>query len=287
MIDLHCHTKVSDNSLTIGQVIDLAQLHGVTHLAITDHDTTLGLDEATCLGQRAGIEIIPGIEISAYDYKRKVRAHILGYYIEPGHGALETICRPMVERRNEVAKVMVERIKKHGYDINWGQVEDYAKGSTSVFKQHIMHALMDKGYCKEIYGTLYTTLFSRDEKNGKQGIAHVSVDYVDVVEAIQAVRAAGGVPVLAHPGQFNNYAAIPEWVEIGLEGVEIYNPSHQTKDEWRSQLLADQYDLIMTGGSDFHGLYGDLKAYPGCRNPGLRSVVELIERAHTIQRVTE
>lgn len=275
MIDLHCHTNMSDNSLSIRQVLDLARVHGVTHLSITDHDTTRGLNEAARLGKQMGIEIIPGIEISAYDYKRKVRAHILGYYIEPGHPALEKICQPLVEARQNASREMVERIQDAGYDINWEKVQSYSPEGTGVFKQHIMHALMHNGYCDGIYGNLYSTLFSRGEKGGEKGVAYVPMEYIDAKEAIKAIRDAGGVPVLAHPGQFNNYAAIPEWIAVGLEGIEIYNPSHDIRDEWRSQLLADEYDLIITGGSDFHGLYGDPKAYPGCRNPGYKTVEEL------------
>lgn len=118
VVDLHCHTKISDNSLMTEEVIALAKEAGVTHLAITNHDTTLGLREAVALGERYGVEIIPGIEISAYDYKHDRRAHFLGFYVEPDHLAIEELCAPLRAARHEACRVMVERIQAAGYDID-------------------------------------------------------------------------------------------------------------------------------------------------------------------------
>lgn len=109
IIDLHCHTKISDNPFTIEDVIMQAKQKGVTHLAITDHDTTAGLERALEVGKTLGIEIIPGIEISAYDYIRGTRAHILGFYVTPGHEAIERLCQPLMEKRHAASFEMVSR----------------------------------------------------------------------------------------------------------------------------------------------------------------------------------
>lgn len=283
VIDLHCHTNRSDNSLSVSQVLQLAKINGVTHLAITDHNTTLGVNEGIRLGRQMGIEVIPGVEISAYDYKRKVKVHILGYYIEPEHPYLEKVCTFLIESRKKSSQEMMKRIQDTGYHITWEQVEKYTPNGTGVFKQHIMHALKDQGYCDQLFGGLYSTLFSPGEDGKEQGLAYVSMDYVDAVEAIQAIRAAGGVPVVAHPGQYNNYEAIEEWAEAGLEGIELFSPAHHIRDEWKVRSMANQYHLITTGGSDFHGLYGDPRAYPGRRRDlGYKTIEHLKEKSHSI-----
>lgn len=278
MIDLHCHTNISDNSYTTEEVIKLAKGNGVTHLAITDHDTTKGLELAITLGEKYGVEIIPGIEISAFDYQRNKRAHILGFYVTPGNQAIRSLCDPMLARRHEASYEMVERLIAAGYVISWEQVQDYAKAGTGVYKQHIMHALLDGGYTDRIYGDLYKKLFSRGEGGEPPGIAYLPIEYIDVLDAIAAIKEAGGIPVLAHPGQFDNFAAVPEWVEIGLEGIEVRHPLHEEQEEEQAAKLAEQFRLIKTGGSDFHGFYGEMNVEIGSKSMGIACIEALKQR---------
>jgi predicted metal-dependent phosphoesterase TrpH len=262
-IDLHCHTNISDNSFSIEDVLHIAKRNRVDHLAITDHDTTIGLTRAIDLGKEMKIDIIPGIEISAYDYRRDRRAHMLGLYVKPGHPALEEVCRPLRAARQRAAERMVERLVQAGYEISWPEVARLAQASTNVFKQHIMHVLIRKGYTSSIYGPLYRHLFSRGEP---EGIAFVPIRYLEATTAIAAIRAAGGVPVLAHPGQFDNFSAVAGWVRAGLEGIEVHHPLHDEQAERKAQDLADKYHLIQTGGSDFHGFYTDTGSLPGSQS---------------------
>lgn len=279
MIDLHCHSKISDNSMPLRELILHAKEKGITHLAITDHDTTKGLIEAQRIGREVGVTIIPGIEISAYDYKRNRRAHILGFFVTPGHEAIENLCADLVRRRHQASYEMTQKIIAAGYEITWEEVERYAEGGTGVYKQHIMHALMDKGYTDRIYGDLYKKLFSRGGNGEEPGLAYVPLEYLDAVDAIRAIRAAGGVPVLAHPKQFDNYEAIAEWVEAGLEGIEVIHPLHGPEDEKLAQDYARRYGLVETGGSDFHGLYGESDKYPlGSKDAGMERYLKLVER---------
>lgn len=270
--DLHCHTKISDNNESIRAVLQLAKQQGVTHQAITDHDTTWGHAEAIQIGTELELKIIPGIEISAYDDKRNTRAHILGLFVETNHPSLESICRPIRERRHEGCFEMTEAIIRAGYNISWEQVEAYAKGGTGVYKQHIMHALLDRGYCDAIYSPLYKELFARGEDGRASGIAYIPTQYVDARVAIEAIIQAGGIPILAHPGQFNNFDAVEEWVSCGLVGIEVKHPLHGRREEDKSLALAHRYDLIPTGGSDYHGFYGDHKSLPGSKNMGAASI---------------
>jgi len=282
--DLHCHTWISDNTHSVEEVVKMARNAGVTHLAITDHDTTKGLDEAVGWGRKYGVDIIPGIEISAFDRVRARRAHILGYEVEPGHPALERLCNPVLEQRRQASKEMVERINREGYAVTWEQVCRYAQNGTTVYKQHIMHALMDAGYCSEIYGELEQRLFSRGGGGRPPGVAFVPMEYADAADAIRAVLAAGGVPVLAHPGQLGNFDAVEEWAALGLQGIEAYHPSHSKEDVARCLTLAERFDLVVTGGSDFHGGYGDGKHALGSVNAGHESVVRLREKKRALRQ---
>lgn len=275
MIDLHCHSKVSDGSLAPFELVQLAKLCGVTHLAVTDHDTTRGYTESLYYGQMLGVEIIPGIEISAYDYRRNKRAHILGYFIEPGHPAIDEICRPLVEQRNRASMSMVEKIIEAGFEISWAEVENIASGGTGVYKQHIMHALVQRGYCDGIHSDLTRLLFSRGEESDPPGIAYNSLDYIDAIDAIAAINTAGGVAVLAHPGEFYNFDTVPEWVQAGLQGIEVYHPSHDQESIELSLELARRFDLVMTGGSDYHGAYNEKPAKLGCSELDVGTVTRL------------
>lgn len=170
---------------------------------------------------------------------------------------------------------MVNRIQDAGYEISWEQVQTYAQGGTGVYKQHIMHALIDRGYTDAIYSPLYKQLFARGGDGEQPGIAYVPLTYVDAVQAIQTILAAGGIPVLAHPGQMDNYDAVPEWTEAGLLGIEVKHPDHGAVEEARARTLAHQFELIMTGGSDFHGFYGDQSHRLGSQSLGIESVEAL------------
>ncbi|RFU68991.1 PHP domain-containing protein [Peribacillus saganii] len=276
--DLHCHTNVSDCSFSINEILELALQEDVRYLAITNHDTTKGLKEMIINGERFGIEIIPGIEISAYDFKRQTRVHILGYFIEQAHSAIQEICNPLLEARHQASYIMVQRLIQAGYVISWEQVMNLAAGGTGVYKQHIMHALIENGYTDTIYGELYKELFSRGLNGTAPGIAFVPLEYVDARLAIKAIEQAGGVSVLAHPGQYHNFDAIPELVEAGLKGIEVWHPLHGPNEEEKAKQYAVEYGLVMTGGSDFHGYYGEKEIRLGSKSPGVEAVEALKER---------
>lgn len=277
-IELHCHTNISDCSLSINEVLELALAQGVTHLAITNHDTTKGLVEAVETGKRYGIEVIPGIEISGFDFNRRQRVHILGYFIQPGHEAIETFCQPLVNKRHIASKGMVEKLIAAGYKITWERCKEIAHGGTGVYKQHIMHALIEAGYTDSIYGLLYKQLFNRGQNGEKPGIAYIPMEYIDAKIAVQIILLAGGVPVLAHPGQFDNFEMVPELVRAGLQGIEVWHPLHQEKHEEQAKQLARKYNLIMTGGSDFHGEYGEEPVLIGSKSPGMEILEALIAK---------
>jgi predicted metal-dependent phosphoesterase TrpH len=278
IVDLHCHTKASDNSMTAREVARTAREAGVHYLAITDHDTTIGLEAAVEAGRAERLMIIPGIEISAYDFERNRKAHILGYGIVPGHEALARVCEPVVRQRHEASRLAFDKIVEAGYAIRWEQVIGHAAGGSAVYKQHLMHALMERGYCDTLNGDLYRRLFAPPKPDAEAGIAYVPIRYADAREAILAVRAAGGVPVLAHPGQQQNYDGIGEWVQAGLEGIEVVHPSHTPEEEEKGASYARRFGLLETGGSDYHGMYGSAKYPLGSKDAGMDRLRELLRR---------
>ncbi|MCM3785195.1 PHP domain-containing protein [Neobacillus mesonae] len=285
-VELHCHTRISDGSCSFEEVLELADQEAVTCLAITNHDTTSGLQDMVIRGKEKGIDIIPGIEISAYDSTRERRVHILGYEIEPGDSGIAELCNPLIERRHVGCRRAVMLLASNGYNITWEQVLKYAKGGTGVYKQHIMHALIDEGYTDSIYGELYKTLFSRGKDEEAPGLAYMPMEYVSAKDAVNVILQAGGVPVLAHPGQYDSFDIVPELVSYGLQGIEVLHPLHGPDDEKRAAALAEEYDLFMTGGSDFHGFYGEKEVLLGSKSPAMNAVEAIRERKRRLYKTS-
>ncbi|HBM80509.1 MAG TPA: phosphatase [Clostridiaceae bacterium] len=283
MIDLHCHSDYSDGSMSVYELLKNAKENGVTHIAITDHDTSAGVEEALKIGHKFNIDVIPAIEISAYDFKRDRKVHMLGYYIKPGHQAIKRLCDPVLKQRNDAALKMFDIIISNGYKISWDDVQKYA-GRTAIYKQNIMHALMDKGYCDSIYGDLFRALFSNGRNGRGKGIAYIPIRYVDMFEAIHAILDAGGVPVLAHPYFYKNLDAVPELVKEGLAGIEVKHPHHDLEGERRTREIAKKYKLIETGGTDFHGFYSRPGLMIGSSSPDIKSIHMLKDFAEKQKR---
>lgn len=244
--DLHCHTRISDGSLGLDELIILAKRKGIHTIAVTDHDTFAGATRAKVIGQRHGVEVIHGAEVSAWDFKRDRLVHILCYLCE--HPArLEGLFNKILDNRRKAASIALQKIMRL-YPITPEMVAKRAQGSTTIYKQHIMQALVDAGYADKIFGPLYQKLF-----NNKYGIAKTNIEYPDVFEVLELIHQAGGVAVLAHPAVYDSYDLLPELAEKGLDGVECYYPRAKEDDPEVLSALAQKYDLVMTGGTDFHG----------------------------------
>jgi len=247
--DLHCHTKLSDGSLGIEDIIVQAKRTGLDFVSITDHDTLSSTSRAVILGERYGVHVIPGVELSAWDKKRNSKVHILCFAPQKPD-RLEGLCLKSCAIRKSCANEMVEKVMKI-YPITAENVLKYSTGSKSIYKQHIMRALVDYGYTTEIYGDLNDELF-----NHENGTCLVEREYPDVNFVLDLIHSAKGVAILAHPIQYDNTELLEELAQAGkLDGVEVYH--YSANDEQRANLLkiAEKYNLIVTGGSDFHGLY--------------------------------
>ena len=248
--DLHVHTTVSDGSLTFEEALEEAAREGIGCIAFTNHDTTRGLDEAVDLGERLGIRVIGGIEISAYDFQRDRKVHVLGYGLREYSPAIRQLCAPTLQRRDANSRWQLDRLLSAGYQVNVARAMGLAARSTALYKQHIMAALTDEPYGSPEYTRLYRSLFKGD------GIAARDIEYVDARDAVRAIAADGGVPVVAHPGQLDSYELVPELVRCGLRGIELNHPDHTPVDHVRCKRLIERFGLIATGGSDYHGAFG-------------------------------
>ena len=245
-IDLHVHTTISDSSLSTKEMLLLAKERGLTHVAITNHDTVVGLKEAIEFGKTIGVEVIPGIEISAYDFKRQKKTHILGYHFNLEAPHIKALVDSVNTRRDANTKWQVEQLIQAGYNLTMDEVAQKAKDSTAWYKQHIFDVLMGKGYDRQELKILFQ----------KGGLCDRVITYVDAEEAVKAIKADGGVAVMAHPGQSKTYDLIPDLVAVGLDGIEKYHPDHDEHDYEMIDQLTKKYQLIQTTGSDFHHTYG-------------------------------
>lgn len=251
--DLHMHSVLSDGGMEIRDLGKYADEIGLDYIAVTDHDT---LEHHTILDDELkGLKVkgIKGLEISAYDFSRDRKAHILAYGIKD-YEEVNKIIAPMILKRWEGALWMVEMIRKKGYPLTIEHVKSKAKKSTSIYKQHIMQAMMELGYTDGIKKDLYKEFFGKPSLDSKGGFAYKEFEYVDARLAVETVKRAGGIAILAHPAAYKNVDFIPELKECGLDGLEVWHSSQNEVDNKILLELVRKYDCLATGGSDFHGM---------------------------------
>lgn len=273
--DLHCHTTLSDGSLGIEEVIVQAKRMDLDFLAITDHDTLSSSNRAQILGDRYGVKIIPAVELSAWDKKRNSKVHILCYAPQKPE-RLEGLCLKSCEIRKECAKDMINNVMER-YPIPSDAVRMYTKGSKSIYKQHIMRALVNYGYATELYGEINDRLFKYPD-----GECLVTREYPDVNFVLDLIHSSKGIAVMAHPFLFGNIDLLNELTDAGkLDGVEVYHYSANEDDQKYLLDFAQQHDLICTGGSDFHGLYNEVATHIGNMTTDKENLDKLFKLIHT------
>jgi predicted metal-dependent phosphoesterase TrpH len=249
MIDLHVHTTASDGTLSPTEMVRHAHARGLSAVAITDHDTVEGVAEALAAGAEAGIEVVPGIEISAEHHLGAL--HVLGYYMcHEDERFLERISVLQQARNNRNPRI-IERLRELGISITLEQVQHEAE-TGQVGRPHFAKVMVQQGYVRTV-----REAFDRYLKKGAP--AYVDKYRFEPEEAIGCIRDAGGVAVLAHPAVIGRHgsAVLQELVAslkaCGLQGIEVYYPEHSPRQQQVYQGFARQYSLIETGGSDFHG----------------------------------
>jgi len=247
-VDLHLHSTFSDGSYTPEQLVAAARERGLMAIALTDHDTTDGLDRFLAAGRTEGISAIPGIELSVAVPRGTL--HVLGYGIDPAAPALQECLKGVRDGRTARNRRIFERLRKDGMDLSWDEACARTQGGV-MGRPHIADLLVEKGYVKD-----RRRAFSRFLARGRP--AYVERERLPSGEALAVLRAAGGVPVIAHPVSLHLtgtklHALLQALQAEGLMGVEVYHPKHPARRQARLRQIAESLGLLMTGGSDFHG----------------------------------
>ncbi len=242
--DLHIHTTASDGLLNPEEVLKWAKVKRLTTIGITDHDTVNGIIPAIEASPKYGIEVVPGIELSTLYEEEEI--HILGYYIDyNAEWFLETL-RKIQNSRYERASRIVDKLNEMGVNITLEQVKDIA-GTGAIGRPHIARAMIVKGYINNIKEAFQGYI-------GKGCPAYVERYKLSCQEAIEMIRKLGGVSILAHPGLIKNKALIGKIISLGIDGIEAYHTKHDDETVRNSLAIANARNLLITGGSDCHGI---------------------------------
>lgn len=271
--DLHLHTTKSDGNLSPSELIRFIEKTSLQIVSITDHDSTEGITEALEAGSaNQSLEIIPGIELGTDVPGTEV--HILGHWIDPSDIILQNHLEEFRTGRETRARRTVEKLSTFGVEIDIDRVFEIAQGA--VGRPHIAQAMVEKGYI-----TYPQQAF--EKYLGKNGLAYVSRNVLSPAEAITLIKNAKGVPTLAHPREAENVESLlPEMVDAGLAGIEIYYKEYSQSDKTRFLALADRYNLIALGGTDYHAFGTPGEMVPGMVGPPQSEVDKLKLLASTL-----
>lgn len=248
--DLHTHSTASDGLLTPVQLVESALEKGLSVLGITDHDTVAGLDAARRAVEQTELRLVPGIELSCGWPGRDTSVHVLGLFIDDKTPALKSLLDEQREQRYTRALKMVDLLA--GLDLDVVELRQRFEQSPEkvLGRPHIARYLQERGYVKD-----FQSAFTRYLSRGKP--AYVAKDHVLPEVGIEIIHAAGGIAVIAHPGLTSDWADV--WARISSlawDGIETYYSEHSPADVKRFAELAEQFNLVSTGGSDYHGEYG-------------------------------
>ena len=253
-IDLHIHSTASDGSFTPAEILDHAQKLNLAAIAITDHDSIDGSREALRIGIPPSFKFLTGVEISAAHppfFTGSGSFHILGYDIHLDHLALNQALSKLQDARKNRNPAILKLLNKLGFQISLEEVNQEV-GEGQLGRPHIAYAMVKKGFVASINEAF-------DKYLGNDGPAYVDKYRIECEQAIALIRAAGGVPVLAHPALLNIEndqkldALLQNLMKTGLAGLEVYYPGHSSQKIQQYTELARKYGLLMTGGTDFHG----------------------------------
>jgi hypothetical protein len=282
-IDLHCHTSASDGTDTPAELLRAAVAAKLDVVAVTDHDTTAGWHEALA-SRPPELTVVIGAEFSCFHLdadERRISLHLLGYLFDPDEPELRAERERLQESRRTRGRQIVENLVADGYPITWAQVSAFADGG-SVGRPHIGRALVSSGVVPDVSSAFRELLSGR-------GKYYVAKRDTPVLDAIRLIRAAGGLPVFAHPFARRRGPVVADDVvatmsQAGLVGLEVEHPDQDTADRAHAAGLARELGLIPTGSSDYHGAnkqvpigaglttdeaYEQLLALPAARRPAV------------------
>jgi 3',5'-nucleoside bisphosphate phosphatase len=241
LVDLHMHSNFSDGILSPAALAETSAKAGLIAFSLTDHDTLDGLKEALAATKRLTIEFVPGIEMSCLLGDREV--HILGYYPQQSDQLLEVLKRMQDERRRRIEKV-ITALRNLGFKLDLDDLKDEAKDAAPG-RLHLARLLLKRKYVHTVDEAFKLYL-------GKGKPAYVSRKLLTAAEVLQLLKDCGAITVLAHPGR-EGKGDVDSLLTIGLDGVEVFHPDHSPSLVKYYKGIAEKYNLLITGGSDFHG----------------------------------
>ena len=247
--DFHTHSNQSDGLLTPAALIRRAGANGVRCIALTDHDTTAGVAEASRAAAAIGVRLIPGVELSA-DLPDGGDAHILGYFTSIEQPRLQTQLASYREGRTARGRTMLAKLSALGMPLRWERLLEIA-GEAAIGRPHVAQALVENGHVASV-----REAFDRYLHTG--GPADAAREKLPPSEAIALIRDCGGVAALAHPSFLPDAeSAVAQLAAVGLDGLEVYYKNYTPEEVERYRALADAHGLVPAGGSDYHGIHDD------------------------------
>lgn len=250
--DFHVHSTWSDGTFTPRELAEEAHRVGVGCFALTDHDDLAGIAEATSRGAELGVEVVPGVEISVNEEDGARQMHVLGLAIDPDEAGLRRCLAELQQARRSRLTRILDKLAGLGVELPTDAFAHLPEGS-AVGRPHVARALVDAGHCSD-----EDDAFVRYLRRGRP--AYVASAGVTAPEAIRAIHAAGGVAALAHPplsigadAAGGLEAFVERLVRLGIDGLEVWHPGHQPRTRRRLRKLVRHFELVATGGSDFHG----------------------------------
>ncbi len=243
LVDLHTHSTFSDGRYTPTELVEEAAQVGIKVLAVTDHDSWNGVAEAQAAAAQRGLRIIPGVELGTQQGDESI--HILAYYIDMTNEPLYQKMNELRHARELRLQRMLDKLHKLGYEL---QVEACDPKNRAVGRPHVAKALVRKGYFKTVQEVFDALLH-----NG--GPAYVPQPKLAPEEAVELIHQAGGIAILAHPRELTD-GSLPERLlqQVPFDGIEVYHPSASAEEREKWLALAEKYQLLVSGGSDFHAI---------------------------------
>ncbi len=247
-IDLHTHSHESDGTFTPSEVVRRAAELGLDVVALTDHDTTSGLEEASEAAREVGVELVPGVEFSAEHQATSI--HVLCYWMDVSNEELQTELQRLRDDRFRRGEMMIEKLQALGFDISFERVREIAGGG-NIVRPHVAQAMVEAGIVAD-----EAEAFERYIADG--GPAHVPKHALDPLDSVDLIVRAGGVCVLAHPGMWGAQSSVPDdliaaMAERGMVGLEVDHTDHTPEQRAIYRAMAERLGLVATGGSDCHG----------------------------------
>lgn len=267
-VDLHLHTTVSDGTLSPSKLIEFISGTSLKTIAVTDHDTTAGVYEATNAASD-GLTVIPGIELGTATDDSEL--HLLGYFIDIENDELQSTLETFREQRVDAARAMVAKLGEMGLPVSWNRVVELAAGA--VGRPHIARAMVEEGHVQTVREAF-------DRFIGEKGIARVPRPKLHPTDALRLIHGAGGVGVVAHPRTVHRLnPLVKQLAGNGLAGIEVYAEKYRGESRDKYLDIATRYSLVPSGGTDYHAQDTENEVLPGQNGPEPNTAHRLLEKA--------